>query len=124
VSAEDYIKLSVRYRVDFAMTSTSAFAELLFIRSLAYCGLNGTAGCIPATELPALAAGLKRPADLVAELIAGDYWQTMPNGWGIRQWSKWQHEYDAIQAKRVRDAQRMRDKRAADALARETGDVA
>jgi len=124
VSAEDYIKLSVRYRVDFTMTSTSALAELLFIRGLAYCGLNGTEGCIPTGELPALAAGLRRPQALAAELVAGDYWHTMPNGWGIRQWSKWQHEYDAIQAKRVRDAQRMRDKRAAEALARETGDVA
>lgn len=119
MSVEDHIKLSVRYRVDFAMTGTSPLAELLFIRSLAYCGLNGTHGNVPAADLPTIATGLRRPTTLAAELVTGGYWHTMPTGWGVRQWDKWQAEFDAIEAKRLRDKERQRAHRQARREAKE-----
>lgn len=111
MGAEDFIKLSVRYRVDFAMTGTSPMAELLFIRAMAYAGLNSTGGAIPAADLPAMAAGLRKPHALADELVAGGYWQATPVGWCVRSWDKWQHDFDQVTEKRRRDAERKRVER-------------
>ena len=112
MSAEDFVKLSVRYRVDFAHTRTSPHAELLFLRGMAYCGLNNTGGSIPEVDLPGLATGLgRRYAALAAELEAGGYWQRSDTGWCVRSWDKWQHEFDQVAEKRRRDAERKRDER-------------
>lgn len=111
MSAEDFVKLSVRYRVDFGHTRTSPLAELLFLRGMAYCGLNNTFGSIPEAELPGLAAGLRKPTALAAELEAGGYWQRSETGWCVRSWDKWQHEFDQVAEKRRRDAERKRDER-------------
>ncbi len=111
MSAEDYIKLSVRYRIDFTATGTSPMAELLFVRAMAYSGLCDTKGFIPRPELAAISPGLHRVDALVEELVAHDYWQPAPNGWVIRSWAKWQHEFDDLQERRIRDAQRKRDAR-------------
>lgn len=111
MSAEDFVKLSVRYRTDFQFTHTTAHAELLFIRGLAYCGLHNTAGAIPASALGEIGNGLPRPATLAEELVTGDYWETTPLGWCVRSWDKWQHEFDELQERRVRDAMRKREQR-------------
>ena len=111
MSAEDFIKLSVRYRVDFSHTRTSPSAELLFLRGMAHCGLLNTHGSIPEADLPGLAAGLRRPSALVEELVHGGYWQPSPSGWVVRSWDKWQTEFEQVARKRKRDAERKRDER-------------
>ncbi len=111
MSAEDFVKLSVRYRTDFQFTRTSPHAELLFIRGLAYCGLHNTAGAIPQPALAEIGQGLRNAGDLADELVAGDYWEPSPVGWCVRSWEKWQHEFDEVQARRVRDAERKREQR-------------
>lgn len=106
MGAEDFVKLSVHCRSDFAMTDLSATAELAFYRGLVYCGLNNTGGIIPTRDLPQL--GPKRVA---GELVAKGYWDTMPTGWAFRQWDKWQGDFEQIAEKRRRDAERKRLKR-------------
>jgi len=108
VGTDDFVKLSVRYRADMALAGISPAAELAFIRGLAYCGLNATGGLIPTSELPNL--GPKRVA---AELVAGGFWDAMPNGWSYRSWEKWQADFDQITEKRRRDAERKREERRA-----------
>lgn len=113
MGAEDFVKLSVRARVDFAMTGTSADAELLFYRGLQYCGLNDTRGVIPTPHLADIGSGLRRPAALAAELVLGEYWERSPIGWCVRNWEKWQHDFDQVAEKRRRDAERKREERRA-----------
>jgi hypothetical protein len=113
MGAEDFVKLSVRYRIDFGMTGTSPLAELLFIRGLAYCGLNDTRGLIPASELVAVAGNIRRPEQYADELVRDRYWQASKVGWCIRSWDKWQHDFDQVAEKRRRDAERKRLERQA-----------
>ena len=117
MGTDDFVKLSVRYRADMALAGISPAAELAFIRGLAYCGLNSTGGLIPASELPNL--GPKRVAD---ELVAGGFWDTMPNGWAYRAWDKWQGDLEQVMERRRRDADRMRAYRRAKRLAAMNGD--
>jgi hypothetical protein len=37
----------------------------------------------------------------------------MPQGWRFTSWDKWQAEFEAVQEKRARDAERKRNERAA-----------
>jgi hypothetical protein len=109
VGAEDFVKLSVRYRVDFALTSTSSHAELVFVRGLAECGLKNTGGIVAAVDLPGLCAGLRtKPALIAAELCRAGYWERLPIGWRYVNWDKWNGAYDEVQDKRARDAERKR----------------
>jgi hypothetical protein len=104
MGAEDFVKLSVNCRSDFAFTDLSEKAELAFYRGLVYCGLNNTAGNIPRRDLPDL--GPRRVAD---ELVAKDYWETTPTGWAYRSWDKWQGDLEIVNERRKRDAERMRE---------------
>ena len=106
MGAEDFVKLSVNCRSDFACTDLSEKAELAFYRGLVYCGLNNTAGNIPRRDLEDL--GPRRVAD---ELVAKGYWEETPKGWAYRSWDKWQGDYEQIAEKRRRDAERKREKR-------------
>lgn len=116
MGAEDFVKLSINYRFDFIMTGTSPQAELIFLRSLAWSGLNNSHGIIPAGEIRSLVS-LGKPATLVAELVAGGYWEPHPRGWVISQWDKWQKDFEQVQAKRGKDAKRKRDERHAERAA-------
>lgn len=111
MGAEDFVKLSFRYRADFAAAGASIHAELLFIRSMAHCGLLNSHGLIARPDLPGLTERLPRPAAVVDELVTYGFWQSMPNGWRITNWDKWQAELEAVQAKRERDAERKRAER-------------
>ncbi len=120
MGAEDFVKLSVRYRVDFKLAGVSPAAELAFLRSLAYCGLNGTGGLILAEDLKDL--GPKRAA---SELVAAGFWLEMPAGWAISRWDKWQGDFELVNQQRKAAAERQREKRRRDRMARlEEGDVA
>lgn len=106
MGAEDFVKLSVNCRADFAMTDLSEKAELAFYRGLVYCGLNSTGGVIPRRDLVHLG-----PARVADELVAKGYWQATKVGWSFRAWDKWQGDFEQIAEKRRRDAERKRDKR-------------
>lgn len=113
MGAEDFVKLSVRARVDFAMSGTSSDAELLFYRGLQYCGVNNTVGVIPTPALADIGAGLRRTTALADELVLGEYWERSPIGWCVRNWEKWQHDFDQVAEKRRQDAERKRKERRA-----------
>lgn len=108
MGAEDFVKLSVRARADFALNGVSDAAELAFYRGIQWSGLNNSHGIIPRTALKEL--GPRRVAD---ELVRYGYWDVMPQGWCFTSWDKWQAEFEAVQEKRARDAERKRNERAA-----------
>lgn len=119
MGAEDFVKLSVRARIDFASTGTSEKAELAFYRGIQHCGLTNTCGVILASDLPLL--GPRRVAD---ELVAKGYWEVIPNGWAYIAWDKWNGDLEQVQEKRARDAARKREKRRAERQASIQGDAA
>ncbi len=106
MGAEDFVKLAIHCRADFAATELSAAAELAFYRGLVYCGLNNTSGVVHRRDLATL--GPRRVAD---ELVAKGYWEAAPTGWSFRSWDKWQGDWEQIAEKRRRDAERKRQKR-------------
>lgn len=108
MGAEDFVKLSIRARADFAMNDVSAAAELAFYRGLQYCGLYNTHGVVARSDLSQLG-----PRRVAAELVAKGYWHTLPQGWGYTSWEKWQHDFDQVAEKRRRDAERKREERRA-----------
>lgn len=114
MGAEDFVKLSIRYRVDFAQAGISPHAELLFIRGLAHCGLVNSHGIVTPDDIPGLTVRLPRPKALIAELVEAEgFWEPLPIGWRYAAWDKWQSELEAVQAKRAKDAERKRLERAA-----------
>jgi len=106
VSAEDFVKLSVRYRTDMRLAGVSDAAELAFLRGLAYCGLNVTHGLIPREDLPQLG-----PRKVAEELVNAGFWTCVPQGWAYTAWDKWQGEFETVLARRKRDAARKREYR-------------
>ncbi len=106
MGAEDFVKLSVRYRADMALAGVSDDAELTFLRALAYCGLNATGGLVPTAELPNIAP--RRRVRVADELVAAGFWEPMPNGWAFASWEKWQGDLEQVEDKRRRDAERKR----------------
>ena len=108
MSAEDFVKLSVRAYIEMAQAGVSTRAELAFYRGLQYCGQGNTHGIVPTGHMPTL--GPRSAAD---ELVAVGFWERMPNGWRYVSWDKWQYELEQLQAKREKDAARKRrDRRA------------
>lgn len=120
MGAEDFVKLSVRYRADLALAGISDDAELTFVRALAYCGLNATGGLIPAGELPSIAP--RRRVKVADELVAAGFWEPLPNGWAFVAWDKWQGDFEQVAEKRRRDAERQRAKRRREREARMEAD--
>lgn len=113
MGAEDFVKLSVRTHVDLAVSGVSDKAQLAFYRSITYCGLGNTHGIIPAGHLSQLG-----PKSVAGELVDAGFWAPVPTGWYLHAWDKWQAEFEAMQEKRARDAERQRAKRARDREAR------
>lgn len=108
MSAEDFIKLSVRAYIELAQAGVSTRAELAFYRGLQYCGQGNTHGMVATGHLPIL--GPRSAAD---ELVRAGFWERMPNGWRYVAWDKWQGELEQLQAKRDKDARRKREERRA-----------
>lgn len=113
MSAEDFIKLSVRTHIDLALSGISDRAQLAFYRSITYCGLGNTHGVVPSADLKQLG-----PRSVADELVEAGFWELLPSGWYLKAWDKWQAEFEALMEKRAKDAERQREKRAKDRQAR------
>lgn len=111
---EDFFKMSIRYRADFALAGCSDEAELLFTRGLAYCALNGTKGILPAAEIRGLLPKRAKEQVVTTELLEAGFWQRYHSGYIYRSWDKWQGTLNQVEQKRAYDAKRKRLARAAE----------
>ena len=111
--AEDFVKVSIRTRSDFALLGISDEAELLFRRGLEHCALIGQPGILPSADVRGLLPKRAKESVVVAELLAADLWQSAPNAFIYRSWDKWQGALNQVEAKRTKDAKRKREDRAA-----------
>jgi hypothetical protein len=81
-------------------------AALVYLCSLSYSGEQGTAGFIPDLALPFIHG---RRADSVL-LIKHDFWEPLPGGWMIHDWSSFQAAGEEAEkrSQKARDAARKR----------------
>lgn len=89
-----YVPLSVAYREDDAVLGIEPLAELLFVRSLAFCkAREDSGGGISSRQLRLFGADLGAYGvpvdDLVAQLVRENLWIETGDGWLIRSWLEW-----------------------------------
>lgn len=107
----DWVKLSTSYDTDAAIMRAGEAAEVLFTRSLAYCGREETGGFIPDGMPERLCP--KGARARVKALVSEQLWvrDDEQHGWWVRSWGAWQSELDALAARRRADRDRKRRER-------------
>ena len=88
-TATGYVPLDMNYLRDPAIRRAGPEAELLFIRSLAYCKAGGTDGIVYTYDIPVISVGLRNVPQRVAALVRERLWEEVPDGWYVRSWAKW-----------------------------------
>ena len=107
----DWVKLSTSYDTDAAIMRAGEAAEVLFTRSLAYCGREETGGFIPdgmPERLCPKGARARVKALVSEQLLVRD---DERRGWWVRSWGAWQSELDSLAARRRADRERKRRER-------------
>jgi len=106
-----YVKLSSGYATDEDVMEAGPDAELLFIRSLAFCAgkpeQDGFISHGQATRL--LGLGLSRMGGRIAALLDTGLWVESEGGYQVRGWLKWNRSSNEIGMVRARDRDRKRD---------------
>lgn len=109
-----YVPLDVNYARDRAIAAAGEEAELLYVRGLAYAKHTNSDGFIPDFDIDEVAKRLRRVPQRLAALVREGLWIEADGGWLIRNWSRWNESSAELQAKRDRDAERQRKRRAKD----------
>lgn len=97
------------YYIDGALLRAGEAAEVLFCRSLAYCGGVESGGVIDKTVLPMIVP-TKTQARADA-LVREGLWLDEGTHYRVRSWGKWQDEHDIAAEKRRKDRERQREHR-------------
>lgn len=84
-----YVPLDVNYPRDAAIRRAGEHAELLFVRSLAYCKGAGTGGFVPDYDIDVVAVGLRSVPARVAALVRERLWIETEGGWVVRSFERW-----------------------------------
>lgn len=110
----DWVKLASSYYNDPKVAALpDADCEVMFLRSIAYCGLAETGGFVAAGVL--LSLGRRGHKRCAAHLVTAGLWEPAPGGWHVVRWGERQAELMKIVDKRRRDADRKRRDRGASA---------
>lgn len=100
-----WVKLDATYVEDEKIMAAGALAELVFIRSIAYCRRRVTDGFISAAAVRGLVFGVPELQEtLVGALVANELWDVIDGGWSVRNYGEWQQ----TTAKLAADAERKR----------------
>ena len=83
-----FVPLDVEYDSDDKIILAGPLAELLYIRSLAFCKRTMKNGIVSRTQLIVISRGLKSPAKLAAKLVEVGLWIDAGDKWTIPAWSK------------------------------------
>ena len=113
----EWFKLAANYADDPKIVAAGEQAELLFVRALAYCAREETAGLVSKNLVKRLTpSNANRRA---ATLVKVGLWVEVEDGYQIKRWADWQSELDALAARRRSDRDRKRAQREREAAARE-----
>jgi len=100
-----WVKLDATYVEDEKVMAAGALAELVFIRSIAYCRRRVTDGYVSAAAVKSLTLGVPdAPETLVEALVVNELWDVCDGGWTVRNYEVWQQ----TKAKLALDAERKR----------------
>lgn len=103
-----WLKLDATYVEDDRILEAGALAELLFVRSIAYCRRRLTDGFVSAAAVRTLVVGIpEESAALVGALVGVELWLPCDGGWMVRSYDKWQQTKSDLAA----DAERKRNER-------------
>lgn len=112
----EWFKLAANYADDPKIVAAGEQAELLFVRALAYCAREETAGFVSKNLVKRLTpSNANRRADT---LVKVGLWIRVEDGYQIKRWADWQSELDALAARRQSDRERKRAQREREAAAR------
>lgn len=107
----EWVKLSTSYDHDAAIMRAGEAAEVLFTRSLAYCGREETGGFIPDGMPDRICP--KGTRARVNALVRERLWirDNAQGGWWLRSWEGWQSELDVLAERRRNERERKRKER-------------
>lgn len=91
-----YVPLDMNYLRDPKIRRAGSDAELLFIRSLAYCKSGQTGGFVGSYDLDVVAVGLTKVHARVSALVREELWTVVEHGWRVTSWEKWNLSPDQI----------------------------
>lgn len=83
-----FVPLDVEYDSDDKIILAGPLAELLYIRSLAFCKRTMKNGVVMKSQLVVISRALKQPDQLAAKLVAVGLWIDNGDKWTIPAWSK------------------------------------
>jgi hypothetical protein len=112
-----WLRLSAHYWEDHRVLMVSADAELVWVRSLAYCKGHQTGGVVRSEVLALIGLKAADPSACAAELTTAGLWETTRAGWRIppEAWARWQDDPAPS------DGQRMRNRAAAHVMHHKNG---
>lgn len=96
----NYVPLDVNYARDSAIRRAGVTAELLYVRSLAYCKGARKDGHVPEYDLPVVAVGMRGVRQAVDALVREGLWDVTDDGWLIRSWVRWNGSDQAFRQER------------------------
>lgn len=123
-----WVKLDATYVEDEKVMAAGALAELVFVRSIAYCRRRVTDGYVSAAAVRGLVLGVPEALEvLVAALVDNGLWDVTEGGWRVRNYEVWQQTKAGLAAdaerKRLARAERERDKKERKGRATDVHDV-
>ena len=101
-----YAPLSAHYYKDTAVIEAGEKAELLYVRSLAFCADVLSDGFISDAQLVHCAIGLTSVRARVARLVDVGLWVRVNGGYAVRSWLHWNRSRDDILQMADQDSQR------------------
>lgn len=106
-----WVKLDATYVEDERIMEAGALAELVFVRSLAYCRRRVTDGAVSNAAARSLCSGIpESPETLIDALVASGLWVVAEVGWRVRSYDSWQQTSDVLKAEAARKKEE-RDKK-------------
>lgn len=111
-----WVKIDATYVEDDKVMAAGALAELVFIRSIAYCRRRFTDGYVAVHALPSLTLGVPETSEtLVGALVGNRLWAVddVKGGWRVVNYEQWQmtSEKLAAEAERKRAERQISKKR-------------
>lgn len=103
-----WAKLSATYYRDDAIMAAGEAAEVLFVRSLAFCAETPSNGYITERQVKLIGVGLRNLDARMTALAREGIWQKVDGGYVVRSWLKWNTSAEDAGMTRKNDRERKR----------------
>ena len=96
--------LSSRYYLDDKIIQVGVQAEVIYVRSLAFCAASATDGWLSVGQTSALCRGVRGQRRAIVALTSAGLWEhdAQRGGYRVVNWLKWNYATEAISAGRGR----------------------